>query len=153
MSQGLLRAVEIQRHEPPAGWALAINSLAPEDQDEAREYLRGIWQRMRAAQNYRSTDPDTSRQAAEMVTAIGARADHVGRIIRAVRVHPGRTSAELAQLTGLERHEAARRTADAEHQGSIHKGAPRVCSVGGRSAVTWWPTPNDAQRECLRGAA
>jgi hypothetical protein len=102
---------------------------------------------------FRRTDPATSREAAERVTAIGSRADHIGRIVRAVRARPGRTSAELAQLTGLERHEAARRTADAEHQGSIHKGPPRVCSVGGRSAVTWWPTPNDAQRECLRGAA
>lgn len=153
MSQGLLRAVEIQRHEPPAGWALAINSLAPEDQDEAREYLRGIWQRSQAAQLARRSDPTTSIEAARRVIASGSQDDHVGRIVRAVRARPGRTSAELAQLTGLERHEAARRTADAEHQGSIHKGAPRVCSVGGRSAVTWWPTPDDAQRECLRGAA
>lgn len=88
---------------------------------------------------YRVTDPDTSRQAAERVTAIGSRADHLKRIVQAVRDHPGSTSAELAEHAGLERHEAARRTADAAQAGLIVRGPSKTCSVGGRAAITWWP--------------
>ncbi|HET9189826.1 MAG TPA: helix-turn-helix domain-containing protein [Rudaea sp.] len=88
---------------------------------------------------YRRTDPTPSRQAAEHVTAIGSRADHLKRIIAAVVARPGRTSAELAQDIGMERHEAARRTADAANAGLIVRGPNKTCSVGGRAAVTWWP--------------
>lgn len=87
----------------------------------------------------RRTDPDTSQQAAEHVTAIGSRADHLARIVAAVKARPGRTSAELAEDAGLERHEAARRTADAANTGHIVRGPSRTCSVGGRPAITWWP--------------
>lgn len=88
---------------------------------------------------FRRTDPTTSRQAAEHVTAIGSRADHLKRIVAAVQARPGRTSAELAEDTGLERHEAARRTADAAQAGYIVRGPSKTCSVGGRAAVTWFP--------------
>jgi len=88
---------------------------------------------------HRRTDPDTSRQAAERVTAIGSRADHLNRIVQAVLEYPGRTSAELAECTGLERHEAARRTADACNAGLIVRGPSKTCSVGGRASITWWP--------------
>lgn len=88
---------------------------------------------------YRRTDPDTSKQAVEHVTSIGSRADHLKRIVAAVQARPGRTSAELAEDAGLERHEAARRTADAANAGLIIRGPNKTCSVGGRAAVTWWP--------------
>lgn len=102
---------------------------------------------------YRGTDPATSGQAAARVASSGSRDDHIGRVIHAVRAHPGRTSAEIAQITGLERHEAARRTADAEHLGRIRKGTPRICSVGGTRAVTWWAVPTTSQWSCLYGDA
>ena len=98
-------------------------------------------------------DPDTSRQAAALVDATGTRDDHITIIVSAVRRHPGHTSAELAQITGLERHEAARRTADAEHRGLIRKGPARKCSLSHRAAVTWQIALTESQRECLRGAA
>lgn len=86
----------------------------------------------------RITDPITSHLAAEEHTASGKRGKHVGLVIDAVRRWPGRTSAELAPLCGLERHEVARRTADAEKSGAIRKGEIRRCNTSGRSAVTWW---------------
>jgi len=86
----------------------------------------------------RRGDPSTSHEAAEHVTASGARQRHIAIVIDAVRRHPGRTSMELAPLCGLERHEVARRTADAETTGAIRKGAARR-QANGRSAVTWWP--------------
>lgn len=86
----------------------------------------------------RATDPQSSHAAADLVTSTGTRQNHIAIVIEAVRAHPGRTSAELTRYTGLERHEVARRTSDAETAGAIHKGAIRRCDVSGRSAVTWW---------------
>lgn len=86
----------------------------------------------------RSTDPHTSHAAAEHVTATGMRQRHIDVVVRAVRNHEGLTSAELAEVCGLERHEVARRTADAEADGRIMKGAAKR-QGNGRSAVTWWP--------------
>lgn len=87
----------------------------------------------------RSTDPITSHLASEEHTASGKRACHIAIVIDAVRRHPGMTSAELAPICKLERHEVARRTADAEKCGAIRKGEIRKCDIGGRCAVTWWP--------------
>ena len=108
----------------------------------------------------RNTDPDTSRMAAQRTVASGRRDDHIGRIVAAVRANPGATSAELAQITGLERHEAARRTSDAAHDGLIRKrigpdGKPmkRTCGVSGHAAVVWLPALTESQQTCLQGAA
>lgn len=86
----------------------------------------------------RTTDPRTSHAAAEHVTASGMRQRHIDIVVRAVSQFEGLTSAELAFVCGLERHEAARRTADAEANGLIRKGATKR-QANGRSAVTWWP--------------
>ena len=86
----------------------------------------------------RSSDPITSHIAASDVTGSGVRGCHMATIIDTVRRAPGRTSAELAIICGLERHEAARRTSDAEKVGAIRKGDPVKCTVSGRLAVTWW---------------
>lgn len=137
---GLSAAVEIQRRQPPERWKDAIEALPVEFQDEAREYLRGMWVRMQNVRRLtRCGDPDTSRQAAERVTANGSRADHLQRVVAAVNAHPGSTSAELAKHSGLERHEAARRTADAANAGLIVRGHHKTCSVNGTRATTWWP--------------
>lgn len=87
----------------------------------------------------RSTDPHTSHAAAAEHRASGRQATNMLTVARAVRRHPGRTSAELAELCELERHEVARRTADAEHRGMIRKGESRRCCTSARLAVTWWP--------------
>lgn len=87
----------------------------------------------------RVSDPVTSHLAAADHTSSGKRGRHIGIVIDTVRRHPGKTSAELAPICGLERHEVARRTSDAERCGAIRKGAIRRCNTSGRSAVTWWP--------------
>lgn len=93
----------------------------------------------RASPAARTTDPRTSHAAAEHVTASGMRQRHIDIVVRAVRKHKGLTSAELSEVCGLERHEVARRTADAEADGLIMKGAAKR-QANGRRAVTWWPT-------------
>lgn len=87
----------------------------------------------------RISDPITSHLAAADHTASGKRGKHIGIVIDAVRRYPGKTSAELVLLCGLERHEVARRTSDAARCGAVRKGEIRRCNISGRSAVTWWP--------------
>lgn len=85
----------------------------------------------------RRSDPESSHEAAEQMVRSGRRQAHVAVVVRAVRENPGLTSYELALVCGLERHEVARRTADAETAGEIEKGPVRR-QANGRSAVTWF---------------
>ena len=87
----------------------------------------------------RATDPQSSHDAAEHHTASGARQCHIEIVVAAVRAFEGLTSAEIADRTGLERHEAARRLPDAEKAGAVRKGAPRKCSISAKLVTTWWP--------------
>lgn len=86
----------------------------------------------------RGTDPSSSHESAEHITSTGTRRRHMTIVVCAVAAYPGLTSAELAPLCGLERHEVARRTSDAEAAGAIRKG-PMKRQANGRSAVTWFP--------------
>ena len=85
----------------------------------------------------RSTDPETSHEAAEAIKASGALATHQGIVLKAVRAFPGLTSAELAIHCGLERHEVARRLPELEVARQVRKGEPRA--FRGRKGVTWYP--------------
>ena len=88
----------------------------------------------------RATDPESSHLAAEEITASGKRQEQIGLAITAVRDHPGNTSMELSELTGLDRYMLARRLPDAETAGAIRRGEQRVCQVSNRRALTWYPT-------------
>jgi hypothetical protein len=87
----------------------------------------------------RANDPQSSHDAAELHTASGARQCHIEIVVAAVRAFEGLTSAEIADRTGLERHEAARRLPDAEKAGAVRKGGARKCSISGKLVTTWWP--------------
>lgn len=87
----------------------------------------------------RTTDPETSRLAAEHHTASGARAHQLAQAIAAVRAFPGRTSFELAIATDLDRYMLARRLPEAVTAREVKKGDAKACSVTGRLALTWWP--------------
>lgn len=87
----------------------------------------------------RATDPESSHRAADEVTASGRRAAQIAQVIDAVRHYPGRTSMELADLTGLDRYLLARRLPEAVTAGTVVKGAQRECRVSHRLALTWLP--------------
>lgn len=86
----------------------------------------------------RNSDPVTSHLAAEEITASGVRFSQQRQVADAVRRHPGHTSQELAELTGLERYMLARRLSECETAGTVKRGEPKRCSVTGRQALTWW---------------
>jgi hypothetical protein len=86
----------------------------------------------------RTTDPDSSRAAAEAITRSGERQRQTSEVLRLVREHPGRTSLELTRFTDLDRYQVARRLPELEQGLRIRKGEIRACTVGNRPAVTWW---------------
>ncbi|MGH8171819.1 MAG: MarR family transcriptional regulator [Rhodanobacteraceae bacterium] len=88
----------------------------------------------------RATDPETSHLAAEHHTRTGTRAYQQHQTIAAVRANEGRTSQELAELTGLDRYMLARRLPECVTAGAVKKGVAVECSVTKRKAHLWWPT-------------
>jgi hypothetical protein len=86
----------------------------------------------------RRDDPESSRLAG--ASHASKAATHKALLLDAVRRHPGKTSAELAVLVGLERHESGRRLSDLKNTRRVWQGAMRRCAQNGTTAVTWWPT-------------
>lgn len=86
----------------------------------------------------RSTDPESSHDAAERSTRSGARASQQNRVLAWVRRWPGRTSRELAALANVDRYMVARRLPELEPV-HLRRGDLRKCAVTHTRAVTWWP--------------
>ena len=87
----------------------------------------------------RRTDPESSHLAAEQHTRSGRRASQQDQAHAAVRAAPGRTSAELAAATGIDRYLLARRLPECETAGRVRRSTMRICTVTGRLATTWVP--------------
>ena len=93
-------------------------------------------------QNYRNTDPHTSREGGlwfEATKGMGHR-----EIVRSfVERYPHRTARELQQLmtttTGLASPSFTKRLPECEREGSIVKGRVRKCTITHRSAHEWKP--------------
>jgi CRP-like cAMP-binding protein len=91
----------------------------------------------------RRYDPETSHQAAREITASGLRATQARKVLAAVAAHPGRTSAELAELAGLSRYTTARRLPELEAHGLVRRGPARRSvtsdpATDGALGLTWW---------------
>ena len=91
---------------------------------------------------HRNTDPVTSEMAEEEITSCGTRQRQADRVYRLATQNIGCTSAELANIGGVDRYMVARRLPDLEHNGLVKNRATRKCRVSGRMAVTWWIVPN-----------
>lgn len=87
----------------------------------------------------RATDDVTSHIAADIHTASGKRHSNMAAVVDLVRANPGRTSAELGDLSDLTRHEVARRLPEALTAGAVFKGPKRRCMTNGSLATSWWP--------------
>lgn len=98
----------------------------------------------------RTSDPETSHEAAEHVTRTGARAAQQRIAANAVDCYPGLTSMELAVRTGLCRFMLARRLPECRTGGSVRMGKIRSCSITGRSAHEWHPPGVPIQLELVK---
>jgi hypothetical protein len=89
----------------------------------------------------RSSDPQSSHEAAQRMNDSGKAKAHVEHVTDHVWKQPGLTSREIAELPDcdLDRWEVARRLSDAEKLGQVKKGPKRKCKVAGTLAVTWRP--------------
>jgi len=87
----------------------------------------------------RKLDPETSAEAAERVERNGTAAGQRQNVLAAVNTHPGMTSAEIAELLGMERHAPARRLPELRDAGLLRMGEKRKCTVAGTMAMTWEP--------------
>jgi len=88
---------------------------------------------------------ETSKEALEEFVRSGAAARQMRVVIELVMEHEGWTSLELGALGRLDRYQIARTLPQAERAGAIRRGDPRMCRIGNRRALTWWPV-----REQLR---
>lgn len=85
----------------------------------------------------RSTDPQTSHEAAEKLVSSGALTKQMTLVLDVLRKHGPCTSAELAERSGLDRYVVARRLPDLQKRQRATKVTARVCSVGGNKATVW----------------
>lgn len=85
----------------------------------------------------RAADPETSYLAERHINSSGLRGHQQRQAAAAVRCYPGRTSAELAEMTGIDRHRLAKRLPEAETAGAVRRGDKRQCSVSHLMAIVW----------------
>lgn len=88
---------------------------------------------LRPGPQARATDPASSHLAADRLERSGRGRTHREALYVAVCEHPGMTSRELAAITGLERHEAARRLPELVAAGRVV-----ARKVPGKE-LTYWP--------------
>ena len=86
----------------------------------------------------RTHDPETSHEAAEKVTASGKRETDCNIVLAVLKDRTGLTTKEIAQRCSLTYHQVARRMIDLEHSNLIFRGAPKMCSIGAVSVLSWW---------------
>ena len=99
--------------------------------------------------NARHTDPASSAQADAEQKASGRRQRNLDRVLELLAAHPQSTSRELSEVSGMDRHEVARRTADLKRLGlAMHTSRPREDRAGGRPGVAWMLT--NLGRESVR---
>lgn len=98
----------------------------------------------------RRTDPDTSFEAAAKIEKSGKAESHRTLCFEALLKQDGMTSAEVAVMADLERHEAARRLPELRDEGKVRNGEKRKCSATGSMALTWYiVTPSKVGQETL----
>lgn len=82
-------------------------------------------------------DPLTSFAAGERFERTGRLRGQMLLVLLGLRKWSGKTSAELAQLTGLDRHAVARRLPNLASRGLAERGPERECRICKSKCVTW----------------
>jgi hypothetical protein len=83
-------------------------------------------------------DPLSSYRAGDRVLHSGKLKGQMKAVLDALRRHPNSTSAELAQLAGLDRYMVARRLPALAAKGLTIRSKERLCRACRSICVTWW---------------
>lgn len=86
----------------------------------------------------RRTDPSTSHEAAAKIERAGRAQTNRTKCFEALLRQDGQTSAEVAVMADLDRHEAARRLPELRDAGQVRNGDKRRCAITNSFALTWW---------------
>lgn len=116
--------------------------------------IHAIAEQVPGADIARTSDPESSHDAARELTESGARVSQNDQARTFVERWPGCTADELADLTGWSRERLARRLSDLRNKGFVRQGEIRPCRVKrGRREVTWLPVAVEVQIQMFGGAA
>jgi hypothetical protein len=94
---------------------------------------------------YRSTDPSTSRMAAEAMVESGKIGRQEQIILDGIIHHPGLTAAELSDYIPLRHDQTHKRLRGMVRKGLLVEGPIRMCRKHGTQMVTWYPRMNEGQ--------
>lgn len=87
----------------------------------------------------RRSDVSSSKEANEQITASGRRESQLKLALFFVREYPGKTSLELSGIAKADRYSFARRLPQLRDADLVKNGPIRMCEVGKRNAITWYP--------------
>jgi len=87
----------------------------------------------------RDRDPWTSHAAGERCVRSDRLRGQMLLVLLALQKWPGRSSAELSRLAGLDRYSVARRLPNLAERDMAVRGPARLCSVTHRFCITWQP--------------
>lgn len=85
----------------------------------------------------RTSDDETSHEAAEKLNRSGRRDTQKGIVLTALRAHPGSTASEIGSRSHLGQHVVARRLPDLLRDQLVYKTEARECRITGNRARTW----------------
>jgi len=88
-------------------------------------------------QNYKTNNPVSSKIAGAMIENSGIAENQRAAALNAVKRWPGKTSLELAKLSGLDRYILARRLPEIKELKQGDDRRQRCCRVTGRMSVVW----------------
>ncbi len=82
-------------------------------------------------------DPQSSKDCAAKAARSGITQRRRDALLKAIKGHPGLTSAEYSRVTDIDKHEARRRLTDLKNAGLIYRAGRKACSVSGGRDVSW----------------
>lgn len=118
---------------------LSLSGIDPKDQPDLFDDGSTCGTEDEAKKLRRNADPATSKEAARLIVPkLGQlQQEALDMVVR----WPGKTQAEFSHIDT--RHKDSRRIGrrlpELVALGKLRRGAPRKCTVTGRSATTWWP--------------
>ena len=107
--------------------------------DRDRRRVEIMRTRARLMARSRTSDPEASRRAAAAIEGSGVAMTQRILCLAEVFRHPGETAAEIAHAIDVERHMPSRRLPELRDAGLVENRETRICTVQGRTSLTWWP--------------